>query len=110
MIPSVCHTGELFTRLLGVLDPIMTMQEPYKPIDCNLYDYLEIACLHRYEVELRLRDGSVLQGVAHTTKTRADGEYLLLQLESATLELRLDQIAHLEVRTEPRSFDSVSFY
>lgn len=84
----------------------MTKQEPYEPIDCNLYDYLEIACLHRYEVALQLRDGSEVQGLARTTKTQKDGEYLVL---GENTELRLDQILHLAVLSEPRSFDSVTF-
>ena len=85
---------------------IMSKQEPYKPIDCNLYDYLEIACLHRYEVKLQLRDGSVVHGFARTTKTQKDGEYLMVD---ESTELRLDQISQLEVLSEPRSFDSVTF-
>ena len=30
----------------------------YQPLACDLYDYLEIACLHRYRLDIELVDGA----------------------------------------------------
>ena len=37
----------------------MTSGDKYEPIDCNAFDYVELACLYRYPVRLYLRDGRV---------------------------------------------------
>lgn len=87
----------------------MDSQKAYQPIDCNLYDYLEIACLHGYTVLLELRDGESVQGVATTTKTQADGEFILLDSQSEVRKIRLDRLLRLQVLSKPRSFEEVSF-
>jgi Rho-binding antiterminator len=45
-------------------------------LNCDLHDYLEIACLYKFEVELLLTDGTMILGVAITTKTIEKNEYL----------------------------------
>ena len=69
----------------------------YVPIDCNAFDYVELACLYRYPVRLYLRDGGTLEGVAADTKTSSvDGEHLVLDLDGELRTVRLDTIAELE--------------
>jgi len=87
----------------------MDAEKPYIPIDCNLYDYLEIACLLAYEVELALSDGSSLRGVAMTTRTSANAEFLVLKVSGNDLSVRLDLLVTLQVLSKPRQFDSVLF-
>lgn len=38
----------------------MYSTEKYHPVDCDLHDYLEIACLYRYMLRIVLTDGTVL--------------------------------------------------
>ena len=43
-------------------------------IDCKNYDFVEIACMHRYPIKLTLRDDSVVKGVAVDTQRNDDRE------------------------------------
>lgn len=45
-----------------------------KIISCAQYDYFEIACMHHYEIELTLKNGEVLMGIAHNVKVIKEGE------------------------------------
>lgn len=68
--------------------------DSYRPIACDLHDYLEIACLYRYRLLLELEDGVRFEAEARTTHTRAvrpgggKEEYLEVAVEGATLLLR----------------------
>lgn len=69
----------------------------YQPMDCDLHDFLEIACLYRYWLRIELRDGLAFDAQAFTTHTRrnADGaleEYLEVRVDDASRELRLDRL------------------
>ena len=83
--------------------------QPYVPVDCNLYDYLEIACLHSYEVELCLHDESIVTGRAKTTRIKDGCEFLVVKDKHESRSIRLDLISNLRVLSSPRQFDSVSF-
>lgn len=66
----------------------------YKMIPCAHYDYLELACLRGYQLNIELIDGTQCQGQAITTQTRADKtEWLIIQLQQTKQSLRLDHIA-----------------
>ncbi len=41
-------------------------------IACDLYDFIEIACLHAYTLKMILHDGSELVGLAKTTIIELD--------------------------------------
>ncbi|MCH4234021.1 MAG: Rho-binding antiterminator, partial [Serratia liquefaciens] len=41
----------------------------YRPIDCELHDYLEIACLYGYRLNVELVNGQCFQATALTTQT-----------------------------------------
>ncbi|MHB9801307.1 Rho-binding antiterminator [Pseudomonas sp. MT3] len=71
--------------------------DAYQPLHCDLHDYLEIACLHRYWLRIELRDGLAFDAQAFTTHTRrnADGvveEFLEVRVDDASRELRLDRL------------------
>jgi len=87
----------------------MDVESPYVPIDCGLYDYLEIACLHAYEVELDLRNGEKIKGDALTTRIEQSCEFLVIQTASDARSVRLDSIITLHVLSRPCQFDNVSF-
>ncbi|HHK4510965.1 TPA: Rho-binding antiterminator [Pseudomonas aeruginosa] len=80
--------------------------DSYRPIACDLHDYLEIACLYRYRLLLELEDGVRFEAEARTTHTRAvrpgggKEEYLEVAVEGATLLLRLDRLLAISALTE----------
>lgn len=76
----------------------------YKPIACHSYDYLEIACMDRYDIRVH-RDSSNVQGIAAGLETKSGEEFLLLELDdSSTDRIRIDQIKSIEVLTRPARF------
>ncbi|VXC40938.1 Protein rof [Pseudomonas sp. 8Z] len=84
------------------------MDHPYQPLACNLYDYLEIACMRRYRLLIELTDGSNLEGQALTTETTANKEeYLHVLNASGTQRLRLDHLVAISALDERASFDRV---
>ncbi len=71
--------------------------DAYRPLHCDLHDYLEIACLHRYWLRIELRDGLVFDAQAFTTHTQRTTageveEYLEVRVDDASRELRLDRL------------------
>jgi Rho-binding antiterminator len=65
----------------------------YQPINCDLHDYLEIACLHGYRLDIELKDGARLEARALTTRTsRVKEEFLLVETVEGQQEIRLDQL------------------
>ncbi len=83
--------------------------KPYVPIGCGDYEYIELACIDRYEVDVVKHNGTV-RGLAVTTKVDATGEYLIIQLDNNQREsVRVDQIKQIIVRSEPRRFNERTF-
>ncbi|BAN50187.1 Rho-binding antiterminator [Metapseudomonas resinovorans] len=84
------------------------MIQDYQPLSCDLYDYIEIACLHRYQLHIELVGGARLDARAMTTLTTPDKEeFLLVQNEGGQERLRLDQITAITPLTEGASFGRV---
>ncbi len=55
---------------------------PYTPIQCQLYDYIEIACLRHYTLLIKLLDGSEILGKAETTKIENKQEFLITSVKA----------------------------
>lgn len=64
----------------------------YIPIACELHDYVEIACLHRYRLLIELTDGSRFRATAVTTHNTKEEEFLVLEDSEAEAEVRLDRL------------------
>lgn len=65
----------------------------YQPLDCDLHDYLEIACLRSYRLHIELMDGASLTAKALTTRTSSDKEeFLCVESAGGPQEIRLDQL------------------
>ncbi|HNP65254.1 MAG TPA: Rho-binding antiterminator [Woeseiaceae bacterium] len=76
----------------------------YTPIDCSDYDYLEIACMDRYEIEVTHVAGS-LAGVADGLETRKGEEFLCVRTGAQVVEaIRVDRILGLRVLSDPARF------
>ena len=82
-----------------------------KPIACELFDYIEIACMFSYQVKLVLRDHSVVEGKALTTEITADKqEMLIIQNKDETkLSINTATLASMTVLTAGARFNQVTF-
>ncbi|MEN0105556.1 MAG: Rho-binding antiterminator [Pseudomonas sp.] len=82
--------------------------DTYKPLDCDLYDYLEIACMHGYTLQVELVDGPGFVARALTTRTTASKEeWLELQGADGRCEVRIDQLAAITPLDANASFGRV---
>ncbi len=87
----------------------MTVNTPYTAIRCELYDYLELACVYNYDIEASLTDGTIIEGRAQTLEIADGAEYLLIVDANSKHHIRLDRLRMLTVKSPDRTFDSVSF-
>lgn len=82
--------------------------DDYQPLACDLYDYLEIACLHGYQLDVELVDGTRLQGRALNTETAASKEeFLLLRTADGDQRLRMDRLLAITPQDAGASFGRV---
>lgn len=82
----------------------------YQPMNCDLYDYLEIACMRGYELDIELKDGARLVARALTTRTSSDKEeFLSLETAEGELEVRLDQLLAITPLDANAQFGRVLF-
>mgnify|MGYP000812055152 FL=1 len=44
----------------------------YHPIDCDLHDYLEVACLYHYWLRIELTDGTCMNCLLYTSPSPRD--------------------------------------
>lgn len=81
----------------------------YTPIACGDYDFLEIACMDNYELEVVMSTDTV-HGRAVTTENNASGEYLVVALEDGQQQsLRADSIQKIIVKTKNARFAEHTF-
>ncbi|MGJ7513181.1 Rho-binding antiterminator [Pseudomonas baetica] len=82
----------------------------YQPMNCDLYDYLEIACMRGYRLEVELKDGARLFAKALTTRTASSKEeFLLLETADGEQEVRLDQLQAITPLDANAQFGRVVF-
>jgi len=86
---------------------------PYTPIQCQLYDYIEIACLRHYSLSIKLLDGKEVKGRAETTKIEDKQEFLVVSVEidqnskKERISIRLDKIKSITALDENAGFKTV---
>ena len=79
-------------------------------ISCNQYDYIEIACMHRLSIELILKNGDGVCGVATDTKRNANKEECIVINVNGELQLIvLTTIGVLKAREQNPYFQQVNF-
>lgn len=84
------------------------MNDTYQPLSCDLYDYLEIACMHQYRLHIELVDGGELQATAVNTHTAASKEeFLIVRDGTGERQLRLDQLLTITPLDAGASFGRV---
>lgn len=84
------------------------MSIPYRPLDCDLHDYLEIACLYGYRLRIELEDGSWLNARALDTRTLpSKEEMLVVRAAGEERQLRLDRLHAITALTPGARFGRV---
>ena len=79
-------------------------------ISCGDYDYIEIACMYRYTVELTLTSGNVIEGVAmDTARNDNRNECVILDVDSSKVLVELNEVKSLKVLTNNAQFTEVEF-
>ncbi|MGO2344992.1 MAG: Rho-binding antiterminator [Providencia sp.] len=80
----------------------MSTDTEYQPINCDDYEYLEIACQRQLKLQSKLNGGENIEGQASDLLLRKKVEYLIVETHDGTMELRLDCIntfSHPEIGT-----------
>jgi Rho-binding antiterminator len=80
-----------------------------KFLKCDLHDYLEIACLYKFEVELLLSDGTNILAVPITTKTINKIEYLEVNSSDELITVPVLNLKSMRSCIENPYFDKVQF-
>ncbi|GAA3930972.1 Rho-binding antiterminator [Litoribacillus peritrichatus] len=82
-----------------------------KLLQCDLHDYLEIACMYQYRVELELLSGQRIVGTPKTTKTSSEKrEFLVFIREDKTpIEIETSELSSMTVLTRGAKFERVVF-
>lgn len=79
-------------------------------ISCSQYDYIELICLYRYPIKLKLKSGSVVTGIAlDTARNQRGDESLKLMTDSGEMLVVLDDISTLNVTVDNPHVGFVSF-
>ncbi len=79
-------------------------------MSCSNYDYIEIVCLFKYPVEIKLKTGEIVTGQAlDTVRNDQREECIKLKLEKDELLVILDSMARLKVLVENPHFQKVVF-
>jgi len=79
-------------------------------ISCQQYDYIEIACMYRYDIKLTMKSGTLLQAKALDTARNEDNkECIKVMSDEGERLIVLDEITLLEATHSNPHFQTVSF-
>jgi Rho-binding antiterminator len=79
------------------------------PVSCELHDYIEIACMHRYRIKIKLKGGQTVTGIAVDTSVTAEKkEYLVIE-NGERQPIELTQIARIEALSPDAVFKVIDF-
>ena len=87
----------------------------YSPIQCQIYDYIEIACMRRYQIEIELTSAETIKAKAKQTRIKETQEFLVVELntneftntEESELEIRLDLIKSITALDKNADFKTI---
>ena len=81
----------------------------YSPIQCQIYDYIEIACMRHYLLDIELTSGEKISGKAMTTKIENKQEFMVIETEnSEKQEIRLDLVNSIKPLDDNAEFGRVA--
>ncbi|GLR69888.1 Rho-binding antiterminator [Agaribacter marinus] len=80
------------------------------PISCQQYDYVEIACMYKYLLEVRLQSGKLLVGKACDTAKNTDrNECIKLDISGEYVLTELDEIHSFRALVKNPHFSEIIF-
>ena len=74
-------------------------ESDYQPVSCDYHDQLEAAAMHKQTVELEFDEEGTPRtetGTIADVFTREGAEYVTVQLQGDSLEIRLDRILSIK--------------
>jgi Rho-binding antiterminator len=77
-------------------------------ISCDQHDYVEIACMYRYQVKLTLKSGEEITGIALDTRRNAQLQECIAINNTDNL-IPLDSVATMAALVENPHFNLVTF-
>ncbi len=81
----------------------------YSPIQCQIYDYIEIACMRHYLLDIELTSGETITGKAMTTKIENKQEFMVIETKnSEKQEIRLDLVNSIKPLDDNAEFGRVA--
>ena len=81
----------------------------YSPIQCQIYDYIEIACMRHYLLDIELTSGEKISGKAMTTKIENKQEFMVIETKnSEKQEIRLDLVNSIKPLDDNAEFGRVA--
>jgi len=92
----------------------MFKEDSYTPIQCQLYDYVEIACMRHYRLDIELTTGEVITGKAMTTRIKDKQEFIVIDANmnneesNKEQEIRLDLVKSLTTLDDNAEFTTVA--
>ena len=79
-------------------------------INCELHDFLEIACLYGYRVKLTLKDQQIIEGKALDVLTTAEKrEDRIIDSGQEQRQIESNQLSKMQVLTANAVFKEVVF-
>jgi Rho-binding antiterminator len=79
-------------------------------ISCHLYDYIEIACLYTYPIQLTLKNAEIINGEAIDTARNTNSEECIkVKVENKNVLIALSSITVLEIKVKNPHFEKVRF-
>lgn len=79
-------------------------------IDCELHDFIEVACMYGYQVRLVLKNQQIIEGQAKDIVTTAEKrEFLVIENEQGRQQVELITLDKMQVLTANAKFNEISF-
>ena len=78
-------------------------------IDCELHDFVEVACMYRYQLKLILKDGQVIKGEAIDIVNTPEKRECLVIENDGRHQVDLMLLAKMHVLTPNARFHEVIF-
>lgn len=79
-------------------------------MSCQQYDYIEIACMHKYSLILCLKSGHEIFGIAFDTGINENREECLhILVEGAKQQVALNSLLSMRVKVENPHFNEIVF-
>ncbi|WMN62002.1 Rho-binding antiterminator (plasmid) [Pseudoalteromonas xiamenensis] len=76
-------------------------------LSCDQHDYLEVACVYRFELEVTTTDGQSYVGLANDVRYENKTQCLVLESGSEQHTVAIAQITSLVARTDNPYFQRV---